>query len=84
MVDEAHCIISWGKSKFRPAFMQLGLLRAIFSKHTKVLALTATATTKAQDEIITTLLMDRPLVVKESPDRQVFNNITDSGQMYQM
>ena len=68
VIDEAHCIISWGQSKFRPAFLQLGLLRAILNK-AKILALTATATRKAEAEIISCLLMQGTNIIRESPDR---------------
>lgn len=54
VIDEAHCIQQW--AKFRPAFEQLNKLRALFPK-AKVLALTATATSSARDEICKTLVM---------------------------
>ncbi len=68
MVDEAHCIVSWGKSEFRPAFLKLGLLRAIL-KNAKALAVTATASRKAEKEIMENLLMKEPVIIRESPDR---------------
>ena len=68
MVDEAHCILTWGKSDFRPAFLKLASLRAIVP-HSKVLALTATATSDAQGEISKALLMKKKSLVAVSPDR---------------
>ena len=48
--------------------MQLGSLRSVLDK-AKVLALTATATKKAQKQIISALCMVNPKTVAESPDR---------------
>ena len=67
-MDEAHCVLSWGKSAFRPAFLELGALRALLLK-CKVLALTATATDTSQKEIAESLALREPLIVRESPDR---------------
>lgn len=49
VIDEAHCISEWGHD-FRPAYRQLLKLREIHSK-APVLALTATATKKVQEDI---------------------------------
>ena len=61
MVDEAHCILTWGKSDFGPAFLNLASLRAIVP-HSKVLALTATAPSGAQGEISKALLMKKTII----------------------
>ena len=71
MVDEAHCIASWGQSEFRPDYLKLGVLRAI-TPHVKVLALTATATSDTVAEIKRYLLTPDAVINKQSPDRSVF------------
>ena len=68
VVDECHCVLSWGQSEFRPAFLKLGELRSIVpSSH--IVALTATATKAAQTEIAAELQMKTPAVISRMPDR---------------
>ena len=43
VVDEAHCVKTWG-DEFRKAFSQIGDLRSLLPSSVNVLALTATAT----------------------------------------
>jgi ATP-dependent DNA helicase RecQ len=54
-VDEAHCVSQWGHD-FRPDYLRLGEARHTF-KAPVTLALTATATRRVQDDIITQLGM---------------------------
>lgn len=63
-VDEAHCVSQWGHD-FRPAFLDIGLLRNHFPK-TPIIALTATATQRVQDDIIAQLGMKDTAVFKGS------------------
>ena len=49
-IDEAHCISEWGHD-FRPDYRALSELRAQFPD-TPVMALTATATERVQDDIV--------------------------------
>ncbi|CAD6198546.1 unnamed protein product [Caenorhabditis auriculariae] len=55
VVDEAHCVTHWGHD-FRPDYLTLGSLRDICSG-VPWIALTATANTKAKDDIILQLKM---------------------------
>lgn len=52
-IDEAHCISQWGHD-FRPSYLKLTLLKTVF-KDTPILALTATATPKTQQQICSLL-----------------------------
>ena len=66
-IDEAHCISEWGHD-FRPAYLRVGVERAALGDPT-VLALTATATPRVQDDIVARLHMTRPVTVAAPPHR---------------
>jgi RecQ family ATP-dependent DNA helicase len=60
IVDEAHCINTWGR-EFRPAYQKLGVLRKY---NVPVAALTGTATKQTLDAIKSTLQIKNPQIVK--------------------
>ncbi len=66
-VDEAHCISEWGYD-FRPAYSRIGAQLRLLG-NPPLLALTATATERVREAIITSLRMDDPAIVAESPHR---------------
>lgn len=57
-IDEAHCISEWGHD-FRQEYRQLKQIRRIYPK-TSILALTATATKRVQNDIIQQLEFKNP------------------------
>jgi ATP-dependent DNA helicase RecQ len=67
VVDEAHCISSWGHD-FRPDYLRLGTVIEELG-HPTVLALTATASPPIRDEILERLHMTDPLQVVRGFDR---------------
>ncbi|MFI2743622.1 ATP-dependent DNA helicase RecQ [Zhouia sp. PK063] len=67
-IDEAHCISQWGND-FRPSYLQCTILRSIFPE-VPVIALTASATPKVQEDIITHLALKEPQVFKKSFARE--------------
>lgn len=66
-IDEAHCISEWGHD-FRPEYRNLKLIIDKIAD-VPVIALTATATPKVQDDIQKTLGMTNAMVFKESFNR---------------
>ena len=71
VIDEAHCIKTWG-DKFRRAFSKLGELRSLIPRGINVMALTATATQHTYYIIKERLSLEEPVLVSMSPIR---NNI---------
>ncbi|GAA1757529.1 RecQ family ATP-dependent DNA helicase [Kocuria aegyptia] len=67
VVDEAHCISSWGHD-FRPDYLSLGTTVERLG-HPPVVALTATASPHTRTEIVERLRMRDPLVIVGSFDR---------------
>ncbi|MDQ0617250.1 RecQ family ATP-dependent DNA helicase [Arthrobacter globiformis] len=67
VVDEAHCVSSWGHD-FRPDYLRLGEVRAQLG-NPPVAALTATASPPVRDEIQQRLRMNDPLVLVRGFDR---------------
>jgi Werner syndrome ATP-dependent helicase len=66
-IDESHCISSWGND-FRPSYKELSKLKTKYPT-IPIMALTATATPVVQQDIIDTLQLEKPLVIKTTFDR---------------
>ncbi len=66
-VDEAHCISEWGH-EFRPDYRQLIRVRETFPD-IPMMALTATATRRVQDDIIRQLGLNDPYIVRAGFNR---------------
>ncbi len=64
-VDEAHCISQWGYD-FRPSYLNIAEIREMMSEDVPFLALTATATPRVVDDIVTRLRMKDPKVLRTS------------------
>ncbi|HWR85784.1 MAG TPA: RecQ family ATP-dependent DNA helicase [Rhodoglobus sp.] len=67
VVDEAHCIASWGHD-FRPDYLLIGALADRLGRP-PVVALTATASTPVRDEIVTRLGLRDPDILIGDLDR---------------
>lgn len=62
VVDEAHCISMWGYD-FRPAYLSIAEVRAELKK-CPCIALTASATSEVQTDIVKRLELQKPAVVQ--------------------
>ena len=67
-IDEAHCISEWGHD-FRPEFRNIRDIIDQISSDIKIIALTATATPKVQDDVIKNLKIDNSKIFKSSFNR---------------
>ena len=63
-IDEAHCVSQWGHD-FRPAYLKIVQLKEYFPK-VPFLALTASATFRVKEDIITQLKLDNLKVFSKS------------------
>jgi ATP-dependent DNA helicase RecQ len=70
-VDEAHCISEWGHD-FRPEYRRLRELRAALPQ-VPAIALTATATPRVREDIVTQLALRTPAVFVASFNRPNLN-----------
>ena len=66
--DEAHCISEWGHD-FRPEYRNLRLILEQFNQRVPIIALTATATPKVQEDIMKNLKITDAKVFKASFNR---------------
>jgi ATP-dependent DNA helicase RecQ len=67
-IDEAHCVSQWGHD-FRPAYLKISGLKKHFPK-IPFLALTATATPKVKESIVTDLGLHNPKIFEKSFARE--------------
>jgi len=63
-VDEAHCVSQWGHD-FRPAYLKIQALKKHLPQ-VPFLALTASATNRVQQDIVTQLNLTKPVLFKKS------------------
>lgn len=66
-IDEAHCISTWGHD-FRPSYRKLSSLRKQFPD-IPLLALTATAVPKVQKDVVSSLCLQNPVILRASFNR---------------
>src|SRR6056300_1708727 len=67
-IDEAHCISEWGHD-FRPEYRNLRIILEQFNQRVPIIALTATATPKVQEDIMKNLRITGAQVFKASFNR---------------
>lgn len=63
-IDEAHCISQWGHD-FRPAYLKISKLKEFFTK-IPFIALTASATSRVQEDILMQLQLIKPALFTAS------------------
>lgn len=83
-VDEAHCISEWGHD-FRPEYRKLRDTINEVSPQSPIIALTATATPKVQDDILVNLELKNPNIFKASFNRpNLYYEIVPKGSNAQV
>ncbi|KAJ7107203.1 P-loop containing nucleoside triphosphate hydrolase protein [Mycena crocata] len=66
-IDEAHCINAWGY-EFRDAYRELHVLRDKYPD-VPIMALTSTATSRTISDIISSLKLKNPAIIRQSLNR---------------
>ncbi len=64
VIDEAHCVSEWGH-EFRPDYRKLNFLKEEFP-YIPIAAFTATATSRVANDIVKSLKLDNPVLLKGS------------------
>ena len=83
-VDEAHCISEWGHD-FRPEYRKLRGMIDMIDPNLPIIALTATATPKVQDDIVKNLALRNPNVFIDSFNRpNLYYEIVPKGTKEQV
>lgn len=83
-VDEAHCISEWGHD-FRPEYRKLRGMIDQIDKEIPIIALTATATPKVQDDIVKNLGLRNPAVFMDSFNRpNLYYEVVPKGKKEQV
>ena len=77
-VDEAHCIVEWGNSSFRPSYAKIGEFISQLKDRPTIVALTATAPEDYRGQIIDSLGMKKPEVFTHSLARHNITIIQDN------
>ena len=67
-IDEAHCVSQWGHD-FRPSYLKISQLKTHFPK-VPFIALTASATPRVQEDIISHLGLEKPAIFQKSFARE--------------
>ncbi len=82
-VDEAHCISEWGHD-FRPEYRKLRDMINMINPDLPIIALTATATPKVQDDIVKNLTLHEPNIFIDSFNRpNLYYEIVPKGSKEQ-
>ena len=68
VVDEVHCVQTWGE-KFRESFSRIGDLRSLIPNWVRIMASTATATRHTLACVIRCLSFYKSVIVAASPYR---------------
>lgn len=83
-VDEAHCISEWGHD-FRPEYRKLSAMIKEIDPDLPIIALTATATPKVQDDIVKNLELKEPVIFISSFNRpNLYYEVVPKGSKNQV